>query len=285
MQITFTKYHAIGNDYIVIDPAVLPEPPSLDLIRRICHRNYGPGSDGILYGPLPIEGADFGLRIFNPDGSEAEKSGNGLRIFCRYLWDCGRLAKTPDEQSSQPFTVHTAGGMVQAVILENGAQARIAMGRANFDSAAIPVAGPRREVVSETMQIDGEQLSYCAVTVGNPHCIVLRAADEALARRLGAQIETEARFPNRTNVQFLDVIDRSQIRIQIWERGAGYTLASGSSSCAAAATAYRLGQCDGRITVHNPGGDILVELTPDFALTMTGPIEKVYEGRIEIREC
>jgi len=285
MNISFTKYHALGNDYIVIDPAVLSAPPSPDLIRHICHRNYGPGSDGILYGPLPARSADFGLRIFNPDGSEAEKSGNGLRIFCRYLWDIGKLSQTQDRQESLPFTVYTAGGVVRAMILARGSQARIDMGHASFDSAVIPVTGPRREVIKESMRIDGEEITYCAVTVGNPLCVVLRAADEVLVRQVGSKIENEARFPNRTNVQFLEVIDRNQIRIQIWERGAGYTLASGSSSCATAATAYRLGLCDGHILVHNPGGEILVEVASDLSLAMTGPVEKVYEGCMEITKC
>lgn len=282
MKVYFTKYQALGNDYIVIDPAILPAPPTPDLIRRICHRNYGPGSDGILYGPLPHAAADFGLRIFNPDGSEAEKSGNGLRIFCRYLWDCGRLVKTPGASASLPVAIYTAGGVVQATVIEKGAEVRVAMGHASFDSAAIPVAGPSRDVMSETMHIGGEVLTYCAVTLGNPHCVVLHAADEALARCLGPLIETEARFPNRTNVQFMEIIDRGQIRIQIWERGAGYTLASGSSSCAAAAVACRLGLCDGRLTVHNPGGAILIDVAPDYSLTMTGPVAKVYEGTMEI---
>ena len=160
------------------------------------------------------------------------------------------------------------------------------MGHASFDSTRIPVLGPPRQVIGETIGIGDETLTFCALTLGNPHCVVLDApCDEPTTRRLGPQIEIEARFPNRTNVQFLQALDPTAIRIQIWERGAGYTLASGSSSCAAAATAYRLGLCGPGVAVHNPGGELQVEIEPDLRLTLTGPVEKVYEGVMETPEC
>jgi diaminopimelate epimerase len=282
----FVKYHGLGNDYIVINPADLTGPLTLEQTRRVCDRHYGPGSDGILLGPLPTNEADFALRIFNPDGSEAEKSGNGLRIFSRYLWDCGLLQPDPAApagERSLPFSVHTAGGWVRSQVLEAGRLVRVQMGQASFDSQRIPVTGPPRQVLDETMVVGGETVRYCAVTMGNPHCVMLtEAPSEALARRLGPLIEVEGRFPNRTNVQFLRLLDRSSIQIHIWERGAGYTLASGSSSCAAAAVAYRLGWVGPHVAVHNPGGLIQVDLTPDFFITMTGPVEYIYAGEMEI---
>jgi diaminopimelate epimerase len=294
----FVKYQALGNDYIVIDPADLSGSLTSGQIRRVCDRHYGPGSDGILLGPLPTAQADFALRIFNPDGSEAEKSGNGLRIFSRYLWDRGLLSVDPAAASSLPFSVHTPGGVVQSQVLEGGRLVRVEMGQASFDSTLIPVAGPPRQVLDETMEIGAdkfgddklgpdkfglEPLTYCAVTLGNPHCVVLsEAPSEVLARRLGPLIEVERRFPNRTNVQFLRLLDHNSIQIHIWERGAGYTLASGSSSCAAAAVAYRLGWVGPHVAVHNPGGLIQVDLTSDFFITMTGPVEYVYSGEMEL---
>lgn len=285
----FVKYQALGNDYIVIHPDDLTGPLTAEQIRRVCDRHYGPGSDGILLGPLPTQQADFALRIYNPDSSEAEKSGNGLRIFSRYLWDQGLLppnpAAGPGEQSL-PFSIHTAGGVVRSQVLQSGRQVRVEMGRASFDSQQIPVAGPPRQVLAETMEIDGEEVTYCAVTMGNPHCVVLcEAVSESLARRLGPLIEVEPRFPNRTNVQFMRPLDRSAIQIYIWERGAGYTLASGSSSCGAAAVAHRLGWVDARVVVHNPGGLIQVEIAPDYSITMTGPVQKVYAGEMELEPC
>jgi len=283
----FIKYHALGNDYLVFDPQVWGENLTESCIRRICNRHYGAGSDGILLGPLPGSQADFALRIFNPDGSEAEKSGNGLRIFTRALWDQGLLQLDPNRPgASRPCSIYTKGGLVQAEILENGLSVRVAMGRASFDSTRIPVAGPPRQVINETMILNGEPVHYSAVSMGNPHCVVLvDAATEALARRLGPLIENEPRFPNRTNVQFLQPLDRHNIRIYIWERGAGYTLASGSSSCAAASVAHRLGLCDAVITVHNPGGQILVDIGEDGAVNMTGPVERVYQATWEAEEC
>ncbi len=282
----FVKYHGLGNDYLVVNPADLAAPLTVEHIRLVCDRHYGAGSDGILLGPLPTAQADFALRIYNPDGSEAEKSGNGLRIFSRYLWDQGLLQLAQGEgetPASQPFTVHTAGGIVRSQVLDGGRKVTVAMGQASFDSQRIPVLGPRREVVDETMTLGGETLRYCAVSMGNPHCVVLyEALSEEVARRLGPLVENEPRFPYRTNVQFMRPLSRDAIQIFIWERGAGYTLASGSSSCAAAAAAHRLGWVDRQVTVHNPGGQIQVSIASDFSITMTGPVEKVYEGVMEI---
>lgn len=267
----FTKYHALGNDYLVLDARKFPKPPPRQ-IQKICHRNFGLGSDGILLGPLPSKKAPFALRIFNPDGSEAEKSGNGLRIFARYLWD-QKLVK------NAPFPVETKGGVVEArVIFKN--KIRVAMGGVSFNSRDIPVRGREREVLGEKIQIGGQTLTFYAATVGNPHCVIPVAnPTESLAREIGPQVEVHKNFPNRTNVQFLKVIDRNNIRIEIWERGAGYTLASGSSSSAAAAVAFRMGWCDGDITVHMPGGALSVEITPDFQATQTGPVEFI--GKLE----
>jgi diaminopimelate epimerase len=155
------------------------------------------------------------------------------------------------------------------------------MGKVTFDSTLIPVTGPSREVIDEELLAAGQVLRFCAASVGNPHCVILRDATSAEeARTLGPTIETDKRFPNRTNVQFVEVLDRSAIRIEIWERGAGYTLASGSSACAAAAVARKLDLCDPDVTVHMPGGRLRVALSDDFSATMTGPVAKVAEGTI-----
>ena len=243
-------------------------------IKTICHRHYGIGSDGILLGPLPSKKAKFALRIFNPDGSEAEKSGNGLRIFSRYLWDRKLVGK--DE-----FVLETPGGLVQSTVMNRGKTVRVEMGRISFWSDEIPVAGPRREVINEAIHLRGQKFSFCAATIGNPHCVLpLPKISADLARQLGPLLETHLRFPNRINVQFMKVLDRNNIQIEIWERGAGYTLASGSSSSAAAAVAHRLGLCDHEISVHMPGGVIAIEIGDRFAIRMTGPVTKVSDGVI-----
>ena len=272
MRFAFAKYHALGNDYIVIDPKNLPSPLSVEQIKTICHRNFGVGSDGILLGPLPTKTAEFGLRIFNPDGSEAEKSGNGLRIFSRYLWDKKLAGK-------EEFSIETPGGIVRATVMSRGKIVRVEMGSVSFWSDEIPVAGPRREVINEPIHLRGLQYHFCAATVGNPHCVLpLQKISPELAKQIGPLLETHARFPNRTNVQLMKILDRKNIQIEIWERGAGYTLASGSSSSAAAAVAHKLGLCDREISVHMPGGTIEIEIGDNFSIRMTGGVTKVAEG-------
>jgi diaminopimelate epimerase len=268
----FAKYHALGNDYIVIDPKDLPSPLTTAQVKTICHRNFGIGSDGILLGPLPSKKAKFALRIFNPDGSEAEKSGNGLRIFSRYLWDRKRVR-------GNEFTIETPGGLVKATVMERGKTVCVEMGKASFWSDKIPVTGPRREVINEPIHLRGQRFTFCAATVGNPHCVVpLPKISADLAKQIGPLLETHLRFPNRTNVQFMKVLDRRNIQIEIWERGAGYTLASGSSCCAAAAVAHRLGLCDREVSVQMPGGKIQIEIGGDFSIWMTGAVTKVAKG-------
>ena len=275
--ISFYKYHALGNDYIVIDPAETDSTQSLNAaqIQTICHRNFGIGSDGILLGPLTDSVNEIALRIFNPDGSEAEKSGNGLRIFARYLWDRGIVKNAPVE-------IITAGGAVSARVHEGGKIVSVQMGRVSFDSQKIPVKGPEREVLTEILKVGAAEFLFCAATIGNPHCVILREEITAAeTRQYGPQIENEARFPNRTNVQFMKILDRSNIQIEIWERGAGYTLASGSSSSAAAAVAVRLGLCDPQIKVHMPGGEIDIEISDEYDVSMTGAVTRVAEGTID----
>jgi len=273
----FFKYHALGNDYLVMNPADYPgwPAPTPEQIRVICHRNFGAGSDGILWGPLRATQAQFGLRIFNPDGSEAEKSGNGLRIFSRYLFDQKLVG-------SEPFTIEVPGGVVESRVAEGGQRIAVDMGRVTFQSDRIPVAGPVREVLGEKFTIQGREFTFNAAGIGNPHCVmVLPEISAELAKQYGPDIEVHKNFPNRINVQFLRVIDRQNVQIEIWERGAGYTLASGSSSSASAAVAHKLGLVDAKLTVHMPGGQIGIEIARDFAIKMTGPTTRVAEGRLD----
>ncbi|MGI9303502.1 MAG: diaminopimelate epimerase [Gammaproteobacteria bacterium] len=270
----FAKYHALGNDYLVLNPADVDVELTRARIRVLCHRQFGVGADGILIGPIETTACDFALRIFNPDGSEAEKSGNGLRIFARYLWD-RRLVR------SRPFTVLTGGGKAGAYVQQDGKRVCVEMGRVSFDSADIPVSGPRRDVLNETLVTGGETLSFCAATIGNPHCIILRdEVSRAETERLGPLIEHDARFANRTNVQFMNVLDRGRIQLEIWERGAGRTLASGSSASAAAAVAHKLGLCDADIEVRMPGGLLDIAISDEFEVTMTGPVTRVCDGTV-----
>jgi diaminopimelate epimerase len=276
-MIPFAKGHGLGNDYVVLEQKSLPGPLTTVAIRRICDRNWGVGGDGILL-LVSTARADFGLRIFNPDGSEAEKSGNGLRIFAKYLWDHG--------QAKQPtFTVDTLGGVVECQLQVRDGRVNfvtVEMGRATFRAAEIPMTGTGDAVNLPLRLADGTQLFITAVSVGNPHCVVfVDHLDERECRRLGPLIEEHPAFPNRTNVQFARVAARDTVDILIWERGAGYTLASGSSSCGAASAAVKNGRCDhGRVRVRMPGGELAVHVRPDWSLRLEGPVEEVCTGTL-----
>ncbi|HKW77840.1 MAG TPA: diaminopimelate epimerase [Candidatus Limnocylindria bacterium] len=257
----YVKSHGLGNDYIVIDPAKVPFAVTPEAVRLICDRHTGVGSDGILL-VAPPRGADFGVRIFNPDGSEAEKSGNGIRIFAKYLREHGYTDR-------DRFTIDTAGGRVAVQLaLREGRVAEVTadMGTVAFD--------PR-----DAIDIDGGPLPVTVLSIGNPHCVVI-VPDLATidVRGLGPRIETHPAFPARTNVQFAQVLSRSRLRIEIWERGAGYTLASGTSSCAAAAGAHREGLVDREVTVTMPGGDLFVTVGEGYAMRLRGPVEEVTTG-------
>ena len=277
----FRKYHALGNDYVVLAGDALGESPDPEVVRRICDRHFGLGADGILLDASPPAAVDdvdaqprAALRIFNPDGSEAEKSGNGLRIFARYLRDEGRVTGT------EWFRVETPGGAVECSVSEDGRQVAAEMGRASFDAAAVPVRGERGEVLNRRLTTgDGREVKYSAVTVGNPHCVVaVDGAREADARSLGPLLEGHPAFPNRTNIQLFEVLGPHRIRIEIWERGAGYTLASGTSSCAAAAVGCRLGRVRSPVTVEMPGGEIKVTVREDWSIRMEGGVTAVARG-------
>ncbi len=270
----FVKGHGLGNDYLVLTGKDRGRELSPRAIQKICDRHWGVGGDGILL-LVPSAVADFGLRIFNPDGSEAEKSGNGLRIFAKFLHDHGHAR-------SLRFTVETRGGIVECVChVRDGrvGAVTVEMGRATFRAPEIPMNGPDREVVGVPLQVDGTTLTVTAVSVGNPHCVVfVPRLDEQEARRLGPLIERHPAFPNRTNVQFARVHARDTVDILIWERGAGWTLASGSSSCAVACAAVKNGLTDRRVTVRMPGGQLTIEVREDWSIRLEGPVEEVCTG-------
>lgn len=257
------RAHGLGNDYLVLDrgPPLTPE-----LVTAICDRHRGIGSDGILE-PTPTDRADFGLRIWNPDGSIAEKSGNGIRIFSAWLTSARGAAPT--------HTVCTGPDTVRCVV--GDATITVEMGRASTDPERIPSAagGP---VLEREIDVAGRSLRCTALSTGNPHVVTFVDADPDTIdwRTLGARLEHHPWFPNRTNVQFARVVGPGSLEIRIWERGAGPTLASGSSSCAAAAAAVLTGRLPpGRIAVSMPGGTLWVTVSPDLDLVLEGPVEPI----------
>ncbi|MDH4341956.1 MAG: diaminopimelate epimerase [Nitrospira sp.] len=278
MKNGFFRGHGLGNDYLVMDPKDLTFKLTPKTIKAICDRNWGLGSDGIL-SLVPSKKADFGLRIFNPDGSEAEKSGNGLRIFARYLHATGKTKK-------KRFTVETKGGLVSIDLQVDrhgdAAAATVEMGIATFKPDALPCSLEVPELIQQPIEAGGRSLIFTGVSVGNPHCVVFKPTGESWSREellaLGPALEHHKLFPKRTNVQLVVPTGRNEVFILIWERGAGETQASGSSSCAAASAAVRLGLVRSPVTVKMPGGVLNIDVAPDFSLTMKGPVAEVARG-------
>ena len=280
MKNGFFRGHGLGNDYIVMDPKELTFKLTPKNIKAVCDRNWGLGSDGIL-ALVPSKKADFGLRIYNPDGSEAEKSGNGLRIFARYLHATRKTKK-------KHFTVETKGGLVTIDLHidrhGDASAVTVEMGQATFKPAALPCTMAVDELIQQPIDAAGRALSFMGVSVGNPHCVVFKQAGEAWSREdllaLGPVLENHSLFPKRTNVQLAVPTGPKEIFILIWERGAGETQASGSSSCAAASAAVRLGLVKSPVTVKMPGGRLNIEVADDFSLTMKGPVAEVARGTL-----
>jgi diaminopimelate epimerase len=264
MTFDFVKSHGLGNDYLVMDGTKLDFEVTPARIQQICDRHSGVGSDGVLVRVETSE-ADFAVRIFNPDGSEAEKSGNGLRIFAKFLFDHGYTDQTE-------FTIYTLGGLVQArVLLEDHrvTAVRVDMGQAVIDRSLTEIS------------VEGETFSVVSLSVGNPHCVILvEDLSQVDLLRLGPMIENHPQFPNRTNVQFVQVLSRNEVQVLIWERGAGHTLASGSSSCAVAAACFDKDLVDDGVTVRMEGGDLTIELDESLNLVMTGPVEEICTGTL-----
>jgi diaminopimelate epimerase len=269
MKIEFQKYHGLGNDYLVYDPQKNTLNLNEDRIKLICNRNFGVGSDGILYGPI-FEDKKIKVKIYNPDGSEAEKSGNGARIFSKYLKDAGYI-------TNNSFLLSTLGGDVTVEYLnDSGDLLKILMGKTTYQSSEIPVTGKDRQVIDETMAFHNQNYQVTCLSIGNPHCVIpMKVINKEIACELGKYVENSKNFPNRINMQLLKILDRNNIQIEIYERGAGYTLASGSSSCAAASAAYKLGMVDHLVTVHMPGGKLAIEILPDESVYMTGRVNNI----------
>ena len=263
MLVNFAKYHGLGNEYIVIDKK-FADLLSVDNIVRICNVHFGIGSDGILL--ADVENGKFRVKIFNPDGSEAEKSGNGLRIFSRYLFDEKKV------KQNEQFEITTLGGLVKSTVLDKNS-VKVEMGKVSF------------KAMNEKIAVLDREFLFCEANVGNPHCvIVLDEISSEIAKKYGPVIENDKRFVNRTNVQFMKIIDNKNVAIEIWERGAGYTFASGSSSTAASAVALKLGLCGSDICVSMQGGKLSLSFDENFDATMSGAVQKICTGEL-VSEC
>ncbi|HUV05470.1 MAG TPA: diaminopimelate epimerase [Armatimonadota bacterium] len=282
-ELEFTKAHGIGNDFIIIDclRGNLGDTNLARLAVRLCDRNFGIGGDGLIL-ILPSERADFRMRTINSDGSEAEMCGNGIRCLARYLFDRGLAGES--------VAVETLAGVKPIGIVRGegcGVGFTVDMGVPRLEAEEIPVSGFDGRVISRPLEVDGTQFSITCVSMGNPHCVILAGSngapvDRSTLESLGPKIENHPAFPSRTNVEFARVVSDHELQVDVWERGAGITLACGTGACASVVAGVLNGKVGRKATVYLTGGDLLVDWREDGAVYMTGPAEEVFTGSIGV---
>lgn len=277
----FWKMHGLGNDYVVVDnrPQKISDEYASVLAKRVCERRFSVGADGLLL-VCASKIADVKMRIFNADGSEAEMCGNGIRCFAKYCYE-NDIAKKIE------FSVETLAGIkhVWLTLIGNEVSAvKVDMGAPNWQRSSLPMLG-HGTAINDTLEADGKSFNVTCLSMGNPHCVTfVENVNSFPVGTVGSIIENHNAFPKRTNVGFAQVLNRNELRVRVWERGCGETLACGTGTCAAVAAANKLGKVGNKVTVHVLGGDLQVEVGE--SLFLSGAAEKVYEGTLfkEIRK-
>ena len=278
MSVEFVKYHGLGNDFILVDNRASSEPcltpgQAIDL----CDRHFGIGADGVIFALPGRDGTDYTMRIFNSDGSEPEMCGNGIRCLGRFLAD---LETADTGVAKQKYLIHTLAGVMTPKLEANG-QVTVDMGMPHLLAAEIPTtlaAGDQR-VIDQPLEVVDRTWQVTCVSMGNPHCITF--VDDVAAiplEQIGPQFEHHAVFPQRINTEFIQVVRSDYLKMRVWERGAGITLACGTGACASLVAGVLTGRCDRRATIELPGGCLEIEWTIDDRIYMTGSATKVFSG-------
>ncbi len=278
MSIEFIKYHGLGNDFILVDNRASSEPrlnPGQAI--ELCDRHFGIGADGVIFALPGCDGTDYTMRIFNSDGSEPEMCGNGIRCLGRFLADL-EIADTG--LAKQKYLIHTLAGVMTPKLEENG-QVTVDMGVPHLLAAEIPttLAAADQRVINHPLDVAGQSWQVTCVSMGNPHCITF--VDDVAAiplEQIGPQFEHHAVFPQRINTEFIQVMRSDYLKMRVWERGAGITLACGTGACASLVAGVLTGRCDRRATIELPGGCLEIEWTSDDRIYMTGPATRVFSG-------
>ncbi len=279
VPIVFVKMHGIGNDFVVIgalDDLPLPEEKLSEFARFVCDRHFGVGADGVIW-ILPSQVADFKMRIFNPDGSEAEMCGNGIRCAAKWFYD-------RDYAKGKAVQVETLAGIKTVWVQEENGKAvavTVDMGEPIFAPSLVPTSlGEGSEAIEVPLSVEGVgTYIVSAVSMGNPHCVIfVNDVDNFPVETIGPRIEHHPAFPKRTNVEFVQVLSRNEMKVRVWERGAGLTLACGTGACASLVIASRTGRTDRKAKVHLPGGTLTIEWRDDGRIYMTGPAVEVFWG-------
>jgi diaminopimelate epimerase len=278
MSVEFVKYHGLGNDFILIDNRASSEPRlTPDQAIELCDRHFGIGADGVIFALPGRDGTDYTMRIFNSDGSEPEMCGNGIRCLGRFLAD---LETADRGVAKQKYLIHTLAGVISPKLKENG-QVTVDMGVPHLLAAEIPTtlaAGDQR-VIDQPLDVAGQTWQVTCVSMGNPHCI--NFVDDVATiplEQIGPQFEHHAVFPQRINTEFVQVVRSDYLKMRVWERGAGITLACGTGAGASLVAGVLTGRCDRRATIELPGGCLEIEWTIDDRIYMTGPATRVFSG-------
>ncbi|HHY66241.1 diaminopimelate epimerase [Kyrpidia sp.] len=271
----FVKMHGLGNDFVVVEGHALPVDPGA-LARNWCDRHFGIGADGLVF-VLPSDRADVQMRIFNADGSEAEQCGNAVRCVGKYAFERGLVRR-------RDLVVETLAGLQRIVLGGNGSRVEevtVDMGEPILEPGRIPVALAEGGTPSGRVEAAGREWAFTAVSMGNPHAVIFVDDVEGTdVRGVGSEVETNPLFPNRVNVEFVETLDPGEIRLRVWERGCGETLACGTGACAAVVAGVLEGRSGRKVQVHLPGGTLKIEWAEDGRVYMTGPAVEVFRGEI-----
>lgn len=276
MAIEFTKYHGLGNDFILIDNRASAEPRlTPEQAIAWCDRHFGIGADGVIFALPGQDGTDYTMRIFNSDGSEPEMCGNGIRCMARFLADL-EIAETGKFQ--EQYRIHTLAGVITPKFEANG-QITVDMGEPRLLAAEVPTTFAGEKVINQPLEVAGQIWNVTCVSMGNPHCITFVPDVAAIdLEKIGPLFEHHAVFPQRTNTEFIQIVRSDYLKMRVWERGAGITLACGTGACASLVAGVLNEQCDRRATIELPGGCLEIEWAMDGRIYMTGSAEKVFTG-------
>jgi diaminopimelate epimerase len=284
--ITFSKMQGLGNDYIVFDESekiLIPEDKKPEIVEEVCRRGFSVGADGVIFvTPASTDEADIRFRIFNSDGSEAEMCGNGIRCFVKYVYENEIL-------NSDEMLVETLGGIKEVDLDIEGGEVRassVDMGIPSFKTSDIPMISDQDEFLDSELIIDNKPIKMTLVNVGNPHAVIFTEnLDDIDLNGIGPKIENHPAFPQKTNVHFVNIINRNEIEMITWERGAGFTLACGTGATSCVIAGFKLGKLDEEVEVHLPGGELLIivfEMDEEVRVFMEGEAVLVFDGVMEL---
>ncbi len=274
----FTKMHGLGNDFILVDGFQETLSPDLSQITlKLCDRHFGIGADGVIV-VLPSETADFRMRIINSDGSEVEMCGNGIRCFAKYVYEENLIKQAT-------FTVETLAGIMTPSLVLQGDKVtgvRVDMGEPSLERSAVPMFGSVGQALHESLEVLDTTFYITALSMGNPHCVIfVDDVGQIDLEKYGPALETHRVFPKKTNVHFLEVQNRAEIKMRVWERGVGPTLACGTGACASLVAAVLNQKTERQAKIHLPGGTLEIEWAENNHVYMTGPAQKVFSGKVE----